>query len=123
MCPFSIKPLHGQPRLSASAPVRPGVLKETEIQEADAGERTDGWIVTVFNNEYNTYQEVMAILMIATQCTADEAYIETWEVDHLGKSVVHAGSKEACSVVAEIITTIGIKVKEFGLATEQSSTN
>ena len=105
------RPVVLDPDLRIRATVGPGVIEETEIQEAGTGERTDGWIVTVFDNEYNTYQEVMAILMIATQCSADEAYIETWEVDHLGKSVVHAGSKDVCSLVAEIIATIGIRVE------------
>ena len=100
-----------RPVTSSSAPTKPSIAEEADIHEAGAGERADGWIVTVFDNEYNTYQEVMAILMIATQCSADEAYIETWEVDHMGKSVVHCGSQDVCSVVAEIIRTIGIQVE------------
>jgi ATP-dependent Clp protease adaptor protein ClpS len=90
---------------------KPGVVEETEVRETDATERTDGWIVTVYDNEHNTYQEVIAILMIATQCSADEAFIETWEVDHLGKSVVHSGSQDVCSSVAKVIATIGIRVE------------
>ena len=99
------------PSLARPAPAKPGVIEEPAICESDAGERTDAWIVTVYDNEYNTYQEVMAILMIATQCSADEAYIETWEIDHLGKSVVHSGAQDVCSVVADIIRTIGIRVE------------
>ena len=51
------------------------------------------------------------ILMIATHCDEEEAYIETWEVDHLGKSVVHNAGKEECEDVAHIIRQIGIKVE------------
>jgi hypothetical protein len=98
----------GDRRPSASVP---GVIEKTEIHELGAGERTDGWIVTVFDNEQNTYEEVVTILMIATHCGVDEAFIETWEIDHLGKSVVHTGSREACATVAQIIGTIGIKVE------------
>jgi hypothetical protein len=101
---------HGLPAIAPHASL-PGVIEETEIRGTGAGERTDGWIVTVFDNESNTYEEVMAILMIATRCSADEAYMETWEIDHLGKSVVHAGSRETCSSVAEVIGTIGISVE------------
>ena len=49
--------------------------------------------------------------MQATACTLEEAEIETWEVDHLGKSVVHHGGQEECQRVAGIIRTIGIRVE------------
>jgi ATP-dependent Clp protease adaptor protein ClpS len=70
-----------------------------------------GWIVTVFNNDYNTYEQVMTILMAATGCTAEEAYIEAWEIDNLGKSVVHHAGEEECRTAAKVIATIGIKVE------------
>ena len=70
-----------------------------------------GWIVTVFNNDYNTYEEVIVILMIATGCSMEEAEMETWEIDHLGKSVVHHGAEEECRNVADVIATIGIRVE------------
>lgn len=68
-------------------------------------------MVVVYNNDYNTYEEVMMILMIATQCSVEEATIETWEVDHLGKSNVHFADKEECESVAHIIRQIGIEVE------------
>lgn len=70
-----------------------------------------GWIVTVFDNETNTYDEVIMVLMAATGCSLDEAEIETWEVDHLGKSVVHYSTEKECRRAAEIIATIGIQVE------------
>jgi ATP-dependent Clp protease adapter protein ClpS len=84
-----------------------------EKPSTDTGQSTgtEQWIVTVFDNDVNTIDEVMAILMIATKCTADEAYMETWEVHNLGKSVVHHGSQEDCEAVAEVISTIGIRVE------------
>lgn len=79
----------------------------------DSGQETGfgGWMVTVFNNNYNTWDEVMGILQAATGCTPEEAYIETWEIDKLGSSVVHHGGKEECEGVAQIIATIGIRVE------------
>ena len=75
-------------------------------------EKTDsGWIVTVFNNDVNTYDEVMMILMAATGCSAQEAYIETWEIDHLGQAVVHQSTKDECKMAATIISEIGIEVE------------
>jgi uncharacterized protein YabN with tetrapyrrole methylase and pyrophosphatase domain len=69
------------------------------------------WVVVVYDNDFNTYAEVIAILMVATGCTWDEASMEAWEVDHLGRSAVHHGPEEECRRVAEIIATIGIQVE------------
>ena len=76
-------------------------------EKRDAG----GHIVVIYDNDKNTYEEVTSILMLATQCTLQEAEIETWEVDHLGKSVVHHGGEGECQRVAGIIRTIGMRVE------------
>ena len=49
--------------------------------------------------------------MVATHCSVEEAEIETWEIDHLGKSNVHFADKEECEQVAKIIRQIGIQVE------------
>lgn len=87
------------------------VIERPDLAGSETGQDTGNWIVTVFNNEFNTYDEVIFILQIATRCTIKEAEIETWEIDHLGKSVVHHGAKEECSKAAQIIATIGIRVE------------
>jgi len=88
----------------------PGILERPEELTKGPGSG-GGYIVTVYNNEVNTYDEVMMILMIATQCDSEEAYMETWEVDHLGKSVVHRACEGECQDVADVIATIGIEVQ------------
>lgn len=95
-------------RLTASAP---GIIERPEVEEIGPDAGGDHWIVTVFNNEVNTWQEVISILMIATGCNFNEAYIETWEIDHLGKSVVHHAEEDECSKVAGVIAEIGIRVE------------
>lgn len=89
----------------------PGVIERPELvpapQQTDRGQ----WLVTVYNNDHNTYEEVMTILMIATQCDADEAYVEAWEIDHMGFCVVHQGKEDRCRQAAQIISTIGIRVE------------
>lgn len=90
----------------------PGTIERPEVDSShDTGTKGAGWIVTVFNNEVNTYEEVISILLIATRCTPEEAFIETWEIDHLGKSVVHQGGEKECRSAADVIATIGIKVE------------
>lgn len=87
----------------------PGTIQLPEIEDG-SGTGHGGWIVTVYDNDKNTWEEVMTILMIATECSPEEAYNETWEVHHLGASVVHFGSEKECQRVARVIATIGIKV-------------
>jgi len=88
----------------------PGVIEKPETFHTDTGSG-DFWVVTVFNNDHNTWDEVVDILMKATGCGIDEAEMETWEIDNLGKSVVHHGDKDECEGVAEVIREIGIEVK------------
>jgi len=86
----------------------PVLPERTEREDHIAG--GDGYIVIVYNNDHNSYDQVISILMKATACTREEAEIETWEVDHLGQSVVHHGGQEECDRAAAIIRTIGIHV-------------
>ncbi len=89
----------------------PGTIQRPEERIDDGTGHGGGWIVTVFNNDTNTYEQVMAILMKATGCDEQEAWIETWEIDHLGRSVVHHGGEQECLEVAVVIASIGIRVE------------
>jgi len=68
-------------------------------------------MVTVFDNEVNTYEEVMTVLILGTCCSQEEAYIEAWEIDHFGQCVVHRSTEDECRGAAGVIATIGIKVE------------
>jgi hypothetical protein len=93
------------PRITGTLPT-----VEPEITDGSRG-GYGGWIVTVYNNNHNTWEEVMSILQAATGCGPEEAYLETWEVDNLGASVVHHGREQECQDAAAIIATIGIRVE------------
>ncbi len=103
---------HAPKWMSATiAPERaPTIVPREEVDTADVGAGS-GYIVVVYDNDYNTLDEVVRILRKATGCTMREAAIETWEIHHLGKSVVHHGEREECERVAGIIRTIGIRVE------------
>ena len=90
---------------------QPGTIERPDIDHLPLDSDESGYIVTVYNNDHNTYEEVIMILMIATGCAQSEAEIEAWEIDHLGKSVVHHGANAECERVAEIVSKIGIKVE------------
>jgi ATP-dependent Clp protease adapter protein ClpS len=81
------------------------------IEEISTPSHGDRWIVTVYDNPFNTFDEVTFILMLATNCSVEEATTETWEVHHLGKSVVHHGDEATCRRVAGVIAKIGIQVE------------
>jgi ATP-dependent Clp protease adapter protein ClpS len=87
---------------------RPTMLPD--LSDAVETERTGEYLVIVFNNDYNTFDEVIHILQKATGCSLEEAEMETWEIDALGKSIVHHADREECERVAAIIATIGIRV-------------
>ena len=89
----------------------PLTIERPELVERPSEQAEKDWIVTVYNNDYNTYEEVVIILMMATGCPIEEASMETWEVDNLGLSVVHHGREDDCRAAADIIAKIGIRVE------------
>ncbi len=80
-----------------------------EPQQINSIKGSDGWMVVIFNNDTNSMEEVVFILMTATDCSEEEAEIETWEADHYGKAAVHYASKDECDRIAEVIRTIGVR--------------
>jgi ATP-dependent Clp protease adapter protein ClpS len=96
-------------RLNGSAP---GTLDRPETEGAlPEGSGRGEWIVTVFDNDFNTHDEVIHILMVATNCNVEEAQMETWEIHNLGRSVVHHSDQRECEQVAAVIAQIGIDVR------------
>lgn len=89
----------------------PGTIERPETIDSTTPEQQPDWLVIVFDNEFNTFEEVTMILILATNCSVEEATIETWEVHHLGKSVVHRADEKECLRVASIIAKIGIRVE------------
>jgi ATP-dependent Clp protease adapter protein ClpS len=94
--------------MPADTLTRPTVTPD--LSDAESTTHQGEYLVIVFNNEYNTFDQVIHILQKATGCTLEEAEMETWEIHHMGKSVVHHAEKGECERVAAIITTIGIRV-------------
>ncbi len=82
-----------------------------EPEVIDSGSTQGRWAVAIFNNDINSIDEVIQILMLATGCSLDEAKIETWEAHTFGKTRVHFDSKPKCELVASIISTIGVQTE------------
>jgi ATP-dependent Clp protease adapter protein ClpS len=82
-----------------------------EIEESGPGTGSGHWVVIVYNNDHNSVDEVIQVLVLATKCGREEAEMETWEIHNLGRSTVHHGSQPDCETVAAVIGTIGIRVE------------
>jgi ATP-dependent Clp protease adaptor protein ClpS len=69
------------------------------------------WKVVIFDNDTNSMNEVVEILMRATGCTEQEAGIEMWEAHTFGRADVHFGKRGECDRAAGIISSIGVKTE------------
>lgn len=69
------------------------------------------WGIIVFNNNYNTFTEVINILVKAIECSPEKAEAFASEIHYRGLAIVYCSHyKSDCEKRANIITTIGIKV-------------
>ena len=68
-------------------------------------------MVVIFNNETNSMEEVVEILIRATGCDVQEAEIEMWEAHTFGKAPVHFAAKTVCEEAARVISSVGIKTE------------
>jgi len=84
-------------------------LLDPEQIGADIG--AGRWMVVIYNNESNSMEEVVVILMSATGCNAEEAHIEMWEAHTFGKAPVHFADRAKCEDAAAIIASIGVKTE------------
>lgn len=79
--------------------------------ETSRGGSKERWMVVIFDNDVNTFEQVTDVLMTATGCDFEEALIETWEAHTYGKAPVHFASKQVCDDVATRISTIGVRTR------------
>lgn len=86
-------------------------------QTLQTPETTDGktgggrWMTIIFNNEHNSMDEVVDVLLRATGCGMEEAEIEMWEAHTYGKAPVHFASREECEQAARVIERVGIRTQ------------
>ncbi len=88
-------------------------MSQTILEPEVSGPETGNgrWMVVIFNNDYTSMDEVMYVLMQATGCDMDEAYIEMWEAHTFGKAPVHFAARTECEDAAAIIGTVGVKTQ------------
>lgn len=68
-------------------------------------------MVMIYNNDHNTFDEVIEVLIVATGCDYEEAAIEAWEAHHFGRAPVHFSTQPECEDVASTIASIGLRTE------------
>ena len=98
-------PVQNRPAQAAvRTPVQPSVARPSAEQSSETAATGSGYIVIVYDNDVNTYAEVIHILQVATGCTLEEAEIEATLAAH--DECVAAGCPGARShedVMAELL--------------------
>lgn len=84
-------------------------ILEPEVQSP--GTKSGRWMVVIFNNDHTSMDAVIEVLMRATGCDSQEAYMEMWEAHTFGRAPVHFAAKAECDDAATIISAVGVKTE------------
>ncbi len=88
----------------------PGTKTKPIERQQDSG-YSGRYAAIIFNNESNSFEEVIEIIMLATSCAVEEARIETWEAHTYGQAPVHFATEAECMRVAATISSIGVRTE------------
>ncbi|HQF42793.1 MAG TPA: ATP-dependent Clp protease adaptor ClpS [Ignavibacteriaceae bacterium] len=64
--------------------------------------------VLLFNDDWHTFDEVIAQLISATKCTFEKARSLAFEVHVKGKAIVFSGSMKDCLKVSSVLEEIAL---------------
>jgi ATP-dependent Clp protease adapter protein ClpS len=78
---------------------------------ADSTDDSRLYEVRIIDNDYNTYQQVIDVTMMALGIDRDQAFVIAWEVDHAGSCVVAVAPQRPAESIADAIRSIGIEVQ------------
>jgi ATP-dependent Clp protease adapter protein ClpS len=85
--------------------------ERAEKTEDGLGSGGEPWKVVLFNCDCHTFDQVENVVMKATRCTLSHARRLSHEVHTRGSAVVYGGPLERCEAVAEVIASVGLRVK------------
>jgi len=83
----------------------------TLLNPVDSSVVTGRHMVVVFNNDHTSMEVVIEVLMLATGCDQQEAFMEMWEAHRFGRASVHFASEAECHEVARVIGSVGVKTE------------
>lgn len=81
---------------------KPEIIEDTETIEGIASR------VILFNDDWHSFDEVIAQLIKATNCSFEKARALTFEVHVKGKAVVYSGELKECLRVSSILEEIAL---------------
>jgi len=79
-------------------------------READTG-LGQPWVVILFNDDYHTFDDVIAQVQKATGCSPAEAFHITYAAHTNGQAVAYVGERLACEQVARILREIDLRAE------------
>ena len=84
------------------------ILPEPEIiEDEDIGTGIESRVI-LFNDEWHTFEEVIAQIIKAIQCSFEVARDKTFEVHVKGKSIIFSGALDMCLKVSSILEEIAL---------------
>jgi ATP-dependent Clp protease adapter protein ClpS len=90
--------------------IMPTDTQTTPQHETDIG-LEQPWVVILFNDDYHSFDEVIAQVQKATGCNQAEAFQITYTAHHTGQAVAYVGERPACEQVASILRAIDLRAE------------
>jgi ATP-dependent Clp protease adaptor protein ClpS len=101
--------------MSRSTAHRGGYVVPTETQTRPEQDVRTGlgepWVVILFNDDYHTFDEVIAQVQKATGCSSGEAFQITYAAHSNGQAVAYVGDQPSCEQVAKVLREIDLHVE------------
>jgi ATP-dependent Clp protease adapter protein ClpS len=88
--------------------LKPDETKQVEINTEEITDVNLSSRVVLFNDDWHTFEEVIAQLIIATKCSFEKARGFAFEVHVKGKAIVFSGSMSECLRVSSILEEIAL---------------
>ena len=84
------------------------ILPEPEIiEDEDIGKGIESRVI-LFNDEWHTFEEVIAQIIKAIHCSFEVARDKTFEVHVKGKSIIFSGALDMCLKVSSVLEEIAL---------------
>lgn len=88
--------------------IKPDEKQQVEIITEETTDNKLSSRVVLYNDDWHTFDEVIAQLIIAVKCTFEQARAFAFEVHVKGKSIVFNGSISDCLKVSAILEEIAL---------------
>jgi len=89
----------------------PRKQEQVQVEILEAIENTDVKDLIVFNDDFNTFEHVIATLIKVCKHTTEQAEQCTWIIHHKGKCTVKTGVFEELDPMCKAIREVGIDAK------------